>query len=104
MWLDGCTTLAFGGAADRRYTRTNSSWIGALGAPIPGGLMPSPRTRLIRLLAIAATTIGFTAGAGAGVAAADPTSSSSAGGTSAADHTARDEHRPAGAGTGRKIG
>ena len=66
--------------------------------------MPSPRTRLIRLLAIAATTIGVSAGAGAGVAAADPPSGSRAGGTPAADHTARDEHRPAGGGTGRKIG
>ena len=66
--------------------------------------MPSPRTRLTRLVAIAATTIGFSAGAGAGVAAADPPSWSSAGGTPAADHTARDEHRPAGGGTGRKIG
>jgi hypothetical protein len=66
--------------------------------------MPSRRTRLTRLLAIAVTTVGLSAGAGAGVAAADPPSWSNAGGTPAADHTARDEHRPAGAGTGRKIG
>jgi hypothetical protein len=66
--------------------------------------MRTPRTRLIRFLAIAGTTIGLSAGAGGGVAVADPPSWSSAGGAPAADHTARDEHRPAGTGTGRKIG
>ena len=97
-------TFVSGHAADRRFTRTNTSGIGAFASPLLGGLMPTPRTRLIRLLAIAATTIGLSVGAGAAPAAADPPSWSNAGGTPAVDHTARDEHRPAGTGTGRKIG
>jgi len=66
--------------------------------------MATHRTRLLRLLAVVATTGGLIAGAGTGVAAAGGDSSAKAGGTPASEVTARDEHRPAGAGSGRKIG
>jgi hypothetical protein len=61
-------------------------------------------TNLSRFLAIAVATVGLTAGAGAGVAAADPPSWSNAGGIPVPDNAARDEHQPAGAGVGRKVG
>ena len=66
--------------------------------------MATHRTRLLRLLAVVAATGGLIAGAGTGVAAAGGDSSAKAGGTPASEVTARDEHRPAGAGSGRKIG
>ena len=64
--------------------------------------MPLHPTRFTRLAALVASTAALSFGAAP--ALADPPSRSQAGGEPAADHTARDDHRPAGVGQGRKIG
>jgi hypothetical protein len=66
--------------------------------------MGTHRNRLLRLVAVAATAAGLTVGTQSGIAAAGPKGSAKAGGTPSSDVSARDDHRPAGAGSGRKIG